>query len=132
VIGLLELSLIACFGLFKEEPMTRDELRDRARLVLEPRCGSCHISSYESAKPGALAIFDLAAIEWSEKMSELQLKDALYRLDGPLPPDGHDSDVTPEEKALFLRFIEAELSARSRLGSAARSSASEAPRSTAP
>jgi hypothetical protein len=86
-------------------------LRDQARLVLESRCGSCHISSYPTAAPPALAVFDLVDAAWSKKMTDTQLRNALDRLktgggdvEAPLP--------TAEQTQTFARYVEAELKRR--------------------
>ncbi len=86
-------------------------LRDQARLVLESRCGSCHVSSYPTAAAPALAVFDLLDADWSRKMSEAQLKSALDRVttgggDVEAPP------ATSEQTQLFARYVEAELQRR--------------------
>ena len=66
------------------------ELRDQVRLILEENCGSCHISSYATAVPKALAVFDLLDEDWSRNMTDAQLASMLVRLsdqpDLPLRP----------------------------------------------
>jgi hypothetical protein len=57
-------------------------------------------------------VFDLREPEWSARMSGAQLRSALWRLGEPLPPDGRPSDVSPEERARFQRFVDAELARR--------------------
>lgn len=102
-----------------QEGRDRDRLRDDSRLILERSCGQCHIGDYPTALSRALAVFDLSEIEWSARMSEAQLRDAERRLAGPLPPDGDPSDVTPEERALFGRFVDAEVVRRATGGARA-------------
>jgi hypothetical protein len=84
-------------------------LRDDARLVLERYCGECHVRDNPTALPGALAVFDLREPDWSARMSDAQLRSAAWRLGEPLPPDGRLGDVTPEERARFQRYVDAEL-----------------------
>lgn len=92
-----------------------DDLREDSRLILERHCGLCHIHDYPTARPGALAVFDLREPDWSARMSNAQLRNAHWRLGEPLPPDGSLNDVSDEERALFMRFVDAELARRARL-----------------
>ena len=87
-------------------------LRDDGRLILERHCGLCHIRDYPTARPGALAVFDLRDPDWSARMSDAQLRSASFRLGEPLPPDGSPNDVSDEERALFRRFVDEELARR--------------------
>lgn len=89
-------------------------LRDDARKVLSAHCGSCHESHLQTAISGALAIFDLDEPEWAARMSNLQLSNAHWRLDQPLPPDGRASDATDQERARFQRYVAAETAARTK------------------
>jgi mono/diheme cytochrome c family protein len=91
-----------------------DALRDDARLILERHCGACHVRDYPTALPGALAVYDLRERDWSVRMSDAQLHSAEWRLGEPLPPEGSTNDVTPEERARFTRYVEAELARRGR------------------
>jgi hypothetical protein len=83
--------------------------RDDARLVLEARCGRCHIGSYESALPRALAVFDLEEVEWSARMTPAQQREALRRVDVGLGPEGEDLGVTDAERARVHAFLDREL-----------------------
>jgi hypothetical protein len=88
-------------------------LRDEARTVLEGRCGSCHISSYPTAAPPALAVFDLLDADWSHKMSEAQLRSALDRV----KTGGGDVEMpsaTPAQTQVVSRYVEAEIQRRTR------------------
>ena len=86
-------------------------LRDQARLVLESRCGSCHISSYPTAAPPALAVFDLLDADWSRKMSAAQLRSALDRVKTG-GGDAEAPDVTHAQTQVFARYVEAEIARR--------------------
>jgi hypothetical protein len=87
-------------------------LRDDSRLILERYCGLCHIRDSPTAIPGALAVFDLREPDWSARMSDAQLRSAAWRLGEPLPPDGSANTVSPEERAGFERYVDAELARR--------------------
>jgi hypothetical protein len=113
--GLLLVLLVGCQKAPPEKSVpvvdSHTALRDQARLVLESRCGSCHISSYPTAAPPALAVFDLVDPDWSRKMTEAQLLSALDRVktgggdvEAPLP--------TARETQTFVRFVDAELARR--------------------
>jgi hypothetical protein len=91
----------------------REGLRDDARLILEQHCGVCHVRDSPGAVPGALAVYDLREPEWSARMSDAQLRSATWRLGEPLPPDGATGTVTPEERARFERYVDAEIVRRS-------------------
>ena len=91
----------------------REGLRDDARLILEEHCGICHVHDSPSAVAGALRVFDLREPEWSARMSDVQLRSAAWRLGEPLPPEGAPSTVSPEERARFERYVDAEIVRRS-------------------
>jgi hypothetical protein len=91
----------------------REALRDDARLILEQHCGVCHVRDSPGAVAGALAVYDLRELEWSARMSDVQLRSATWRLGEPLPPEGSANTVTPEERARFERYVDAEIVRRS-------------------
>ena len=86
--------------------------RDDARLVLERYCGTCHISAYDTAVPGALAVYDLLDEEWAARATDLQLRDIVFRLGEPLGPDAEALEVQPEERATVERYVDAEIARR--------------------
>jgi len=91
-------------------PTGEDGLRDGARLVLEEHCGSCHIGTYDTAIPGALAVYDLSQVDWASNLDLAQMKSIVSRLDDPLMPsledhDGVSSTVTPEQAATVERYL---------------------------
>jgi hypothetical protein len=96
-------------GVITSQGQGHEALRDDARLILERHCGQCHIREYPTALPGALAVYDLREPNWSARMTDAQLRNALWRLDEPLPPDGRPSDVSPDERARFAAYVDAEL-----------------------
>ena len=117
--GLLALALfLGCRRAPVDKPApvvdSHTALRDEARLVLESRCGSCHTSSYATAAPPALAVFDLVDPDWSWKMTDAQLRSSLDRLktgggdvEAPLPTAG--------QTQTFARYVEAEVKRRGSL-----------------
>lgn len=88
-----------------EPPLS--QARDEARLVLEARCGACHVGAYPTAVPGALAIYDLSQTEWASTLTKPQREDILGRL---ADPQGLDETVTgpadPAEIATVRRYFE--------------------------
>jgi mono/diheme cytochrome c family protein len=78
-------------------------LRDQVRGLAQPHCGSCHQGSLPTAKPGALAVFDLERADWPTRMKTPQLDKFLGRIKGKLD----------EPKLQVVRaFIAAERGAR--------------------
>ena len=57
-------------------------LREEARALLERHCGECHVGTRPTARPGALAVFDLVEQEWSARMSAQQLSSLERRIAG--------------------------------------------------
>jgi hypothetical protein len=94
---------------------SRTILQNEARLVLENHCGACHIGAYPTARKGALRVFDLTELDWSARMTDAQLHDALSRIQTPRGDDG--TPVTDTERATFAMFIDDEL--RRRAGASA-------------
>lgn len=102
------------------EAPTRLELRDRARLVLEAHCGTCHIRDEPTAVAGALAIYDLRDEEWSRKMSRPQLEALVWRIADGVPFDDSDprnagqappAKPSPAEQETIRQYVQAELAA---------------------
>jgi hypothetical protein len=54
-------------------------LRERIRDHAKQHCGRCHIASLPSARPAALAIFNLDAEAWSSTLSVAQLEGGFPR-----------------------------------------------------
>ncbi|MFZ2652921.1 MAG: hypothetical protein WA210_22705, partial [Burkholderiaceae bacterium] len=54
-------------------------LRERVRGWARSYCGSCHMASLPSAKPAALAIFNLDADAWSSTLSAARLEGGFTR-----------------------------------------------------
>ena len=81
--------------------------REPARAILEQHCGQCHRADQPTANPKALAVYSLNEIDFSARMSNLQLDDALTRLREAMQVDRADV-------ALFEKFVQAELRRRLR------------------
>ncbi len=79
-------------------------LRDWVRDLTRQHCGTCHIASLPTAKPAALAIFNLDAPNWSSTLSPQRLRAGFTRrLNGKLDEAGQ----------LRLReFVESEIASR--------------------
>ena len=92
------------------------QLRDQARLLLESHCGECHIQGYPTARAGALRVFDLMEADWSAPMTEAQLRNALWRLGELLDEHANPRNVSESDRAIFKRFVDAEVERRQTLG----------------
>ena len=102
------LTLVASCRGCATEPDPLPSLREDARAVLSQRCGECHDPTRSTALPGALAVFDVSEPDWSSRMTDAQLRNALWRLGEPIPPEGRANDVSDAERALFGRYVEIE------------------------
>jgi hypothetical protein len=104
------IALAACTRAPRPDP--RAAARDDARAVLAAHCGACHEAHLATARPGALAVFDLDEREWAAPLSDALLGDALGRLGQPLLPDGSPNDAGEADQARFRRYLELETAAR--------------------
>ena len=86
-------------------PPSLVELRADARQLVTGRCGSCHSGTSPKALPGALKVYDIDQVEWTKRMSDVQVKKILERFRGPAIPKDELDRVTA--------FVEAELASRS-------------------
>jgi mono/diheme cytochrome c family protein len=78
--------------------------RDQVRGYARTHCGTCHIASLPTARPAALAIYNLDSNEWSSTLTAAQLRNGFpRRLNGQLDNDG---------KRQLKAFIEGELALR--------------------
>lgn len=87
-------------------PVASASLRDEVREIIMPRCGSCHTSTLATAKPGAIAVFDLAHHEWPATMSIHQLE----RFEGRL------KSLDDSLKAKIGEFVKTETASRKSSG----------------
>lgn len=75
------------------------ETSEGTRIVLVQHCGKCHQSSLETHKPGAVAIFDLDAMEeWHVKLSEKNLEGLGRRTK-------NNKAITDKEFAVIEEFL---------------------------
>lgn len=81
----------------------REATRRAAHDVLAQHCGECHESHRPTAKPKALAIFDLDQPDWPSRFDEHKYNSALKRL-------ANQSDAARDA---FIAFRDAELAASS-------------------
>jgi len=79
----------------------REATRRAAHDVLAQHCGECHESHRPTAKPKALAIFDLDQPDWPSRFDDHKYKSALGRLSGK----------GPAARDAFIAFHDAELAA---------------------
>ena len=79
----------------------REATRRAAHDVLAEHCGECHESHRATAKPKALAIFDLDKPDWPARFDDHKYKAALMRL----------SSKGNAARDAFIAFREAELAA---------------------
>jgi hypothetical protein len=79
-------------------------LRAEAHTILGTFCGRCHDGKLATAKPKALAIFDLSRSDWADRLTDVRLDHMLGRM---------DSFGVPEPSRDRLRaFVDAEKRAR--------------------
>jgi mono/diheme cytochrome c family protein len=114
--SLVMLAFVAsCRHPIKTDPLPL--LREDARAIVSQHCGECHDPRRSTALPGALAVYDVTEPDWSARMSDAQLRNAIWRLSEPIPPEGRPNDVSDQERALFGRYVELEITRRAALTS---------------
>lgn len=79
----------------------REATRRAAHDVLAEHCGECHEGHRPTAKPKALAIFDLDQPDWPSRFDDHKFKSALGRLSGK----------SAAARDAFIAFRDAELAA---------------------
>ena len=77
------------------------------RKLVEERCGRCHNSTRETAKPAALKVFDLKEDNWTASISDEQLPKVNGRFE--------NVDVTPAQRKQVADFIKGKLEERKAL-----------------
>jgi hypothetical protein len=83
---------------------SREELRGQVHeILLAKSCRECHLGYLKTAKPKALAVFDLAKEDWPATMLDRQFRGLRGRL---------SEAATAAELDTVDRFIQAELAAR--------------------
>ncbi len=96
---------------------TGDELRESSRDLLSRSCGECHTRHLDTALRGALRVFDVTQLDWSQRMTQAQLREAERRLADDIVPTRSSSGVqklavTADEKRLFHDYVELEIAKR--------------------
>jgi mono/diheme cytochrome c family protein len=87
-------------------PANLTALRDWTRDLAREHCGTCHIASLPTAKPAALAIYNLDAPDWSSTLSPQRLRAGFTRrLNGKLDAAGQQR---------LRDFVETEIAARAK------------------
>lgn len=90
-------------------PIAAAKTPSPAEAAFERYCAECHRSGLETAKPEALAAFDLANGGWLGAMTEAQLRAAMGRFKGM-------SKVGEDERKAAQSMIDAELARRQAKG----------------
>jgi mono/diheme cytochrome c family protein len=62
-------------------------LAEQVRELAKPHCGECHQSARPTAKPAALAVFDLDRVDWYVTMADDQLESFRRRSEGKMDRD---------------------------------------------
>jgi len=83
------------------------QLEADVRQLVEERCGKCHNSTRETAKPAALKVFDLVKDDWTASMSNAQLPIVIERM--------KSVDVAPTKLQQVEKFIKGKLDERAAL-----------------
>ena len=91
-------------GVSGDAPAGLIGLRESAREVLKTSCGRCHDRAKPSAKPAALRIFDLAELDWSARVTDLQMDHMVGRFEGFHMPEA--------DRVTVRRYLDAERARR--------------------
>ncbi|HZX94799.1 MAG TPA: hypothetical protein VFE90_09810 [Myxococcales bacterium] len=81
---------------------TAQPARPVAGVLVAHGCNKCHDGALATAKPKALAVFDLRDEKWEARMSEPQLHAMLGRL----------RSAPAADRAVVQKFVDAELDRR--------------------
>ena len=96
-----------------QAPEPRVVLREEARTLVERHCGECHVGTRPTARPGALAVFDLTEQDWSARMSARQLGSLQRRIGGRRSPsEGTTPQVTELEWGHLQAYVTQEQARR--------------------
>ena len=88
-------------------------LREEARSLLERHCGECHVGTRPTARPAALAVFNLVEADWSARMSARQLGSLERRIGGRRnPAQGETPQVTELEWSHLQAYVAQEQARR--------------------
>ncbi len=86
------------------QPAASGDVRERMRAITKVHCGSCHQSTLPTAKPAALAIYDLDSPEWPTTLSRARLEGGFTRR--------LNAVLDEESKSLLRAFVAAEAAKR--------------------
>lgn len=81
--------------------------RKQATVILKAHCGRCHIPSLPTARPKALAVFNLTRVDWWRTMNEQKLATSGDMI--------LHSGFSKQIKAQYKRFLRLELRERRRV-----------------
>ena len=85
-------------------PPELQAVRDQVRGYAKTHCGKCHIASQPTARPAAVAIYNLDSDTWSSTLTAAQLRNGFpRRLNGQLDDEGQRQLKTFIEGELALR-----------------------------
>ena len=79
------------------------DAREVARTVALQHCGTCHDGRLPTAKPGALAIFNLATDEFAGDMGRFQMQSFMLRL---------ARKTSADERSAIREYLQSELARR--------------------
>jgi len=82
----------------------RTPLQSEAHGIIGRYCGRCHDGAVATAKPKALAVFDLQNASWFRGLTNEQLAHIMGRMDS--------FGVPSDQKIRIKAFVDAELAAR--------------------
>jgi hypothetical protein len=102
--GLLLMALGGGAGVSGDAPAGLIGLRESAREALKTSCGRCHDHVQPTAKPAALRIFDLAELDWSARVTDVQMDHMVGRFEGFHMPQA--------DRVTVRRYLDAERARR--------------------
>lgn len=96
---------LASFLALASSALAEPPLAEQAReILMTERCGECHDGARETAKPKALAVFDLSRPSWFDTIRDEQLDKLIGRINGTPAP--------AERKARIASFVAVERARR--------------------
>ncbi|HEY1907198.1 MAG TPA: hypothetical protein VGG91_14220 [Myxococcaceae bacterium] len=91
-------------GVSGDAPAGLIGLRESAREALKTSCGRCHDRAKPTAKPEALRIFDLDELDWSARVTDVQMDHMVGRFEGFHMPEA--------DRVTVRRYLDAERARR--------------------
>jgi mono/diheme cytochrome c family protein len=80
------------------------DIPERMRGIAKTHCGTCHQSTLSTAKPAALAIYDLDAPDWSAPLTTARLQGGFTRR--------LERQLKGDDLQIMRRFVEIEVARR--------------------